>query len=885
MAAEAERRTARRHPDGRKRCAWCTTDPLYVAYHDDEWGVPVHDDRRLFEMLCLEGAQAGLSWLTILRKRDSYRKAFDGFDPAVMAGYGSRKRSSLMQDPGIVRNRLKIDAFIGNAKSYLEVCRAPGEFSAFLWQFTDGEVLKRRPLHSTDFAQSTPQSDAMSRELKKRGFRFVGTTICHAFMQAVGMVDEHQRHCWRAAAGAAKRAAAALLLAACWLTGLQDARADAGKPVFRAEDVFDLQWVADPQVAPDGRTIAYVRMRMDIKTDRPRGEIWLIDADGRHSRPIPRAEDGSQPRWSPDGSRIAYVAGSEDGSKQLYVYWTRDAVTASVSHFVESPTSLAWSPDGRWLAFTMPAPADHKALKVELAEPPKGAKWADPPKLIDRMVFRIDGEGYLPNSFSQLFVVPADGGAARQLSHGDFDAEGPPAFMPDGKGVLFSSNRRPDSDFEPIDSEIYRVDLGDGSLHALTDRRGPDHSPAPSPDGKHIAYLGFDDKRLGYQATQLYVMDSDGSHPRSLTPGLDRDAESPHWTGDGKRIVFEYTDHGAGVLASVDLQGNIRILASGVGGGDVTRPYTGGSFSLAGSGRFAYTRSTPSGPPALATGTSDRDLATVVAPSESWLAERELGRVEEIACKSSADGRALQGWIIEPPGFDPQRKYPLILEIHGGPFASYGPSFAAELQLYAAAGYVVLYLNPRGSTGYGEGFADLIHHDYPGKDFDDLMSAVDEVAGRGYVDTDRLFVTGGSGGGVLSAWIVGHTDRFRAAVVVKPVINWASFVLTADMTSYFHRYWFDAFPWDDSQAYWKRSPLAYAGNVHTPTMLITGEVDYRTPSTEAEQFYEALKLRKIDTALVRVPNASHDISARPSLLIDKVAYVLAWFRAHDRPPP
>jgi acylaminoacyl-peptidase len=306
---------------------------------------------------------------------------------------------------------------------------------------------------------------------------------------------------------------------------------------------------------------------------------------------------------------------------------------------------------------------------------------------------------------------------------------------------------------------------------------------------------------------------------------------------------------------------------------------------VAENGRLAYTRAAPDAPAALATGTSSHDIATLTGLSDGLLRERALGAVEDIGWNSAADGRAIQGWLIKPPGFDPTRKYPLLLEIHGGPFASYGPSFAAELQLYAAAGYLVLYLNPRGSTGYGEEFADLIHLAYPGRDYDDLMSGVDTVIGRGYVDAGRLFVTGGSGGGVLTAWIVGHTNRFRAAVVVKPVINWTSFVLTADMTSYFYRYWFDGFPWDNVEAYWKRSPLAYVGSVQTPTMLMTGEVDYRTPSSEAEQFYEALKLRKIDTALVRVPNASHDISARPSLLIDKVAYVLAWFRAHDTAQP
>jgi dipeptidyl aminopeptidase/acylaminoacyl peptidase len=535
-------------------------------------------------------------------------------------------------------------------------------------------------------------------------------------------------------------------------------------------------------------------------------------------------------------------------------------------------------------------PAERKPLKVELPEAPKNAKWADPPKLIDRMVFRVDGAGYLPNVFSQLFIIGADGGAARQLTQGDFDTHGTPAFTVDGKSVLISANRRADADYEPLDSEIYRVDLKDSSLHALTDRRGPDRNPVASPDGRHIAYLGFDDKRLGYQATQLYVMDSDGTHSHSITPALDRDVAAPHWTADSRQLIFQYDDRGSIKIAAIDLAGKIRVLADDAGGNDVSRPYSGGSFSIAAaakgaSPRFAYTRAAALAPAAVATGTSMSDIVTLTALSDTLLSERSLGAVEEISFDSSVDHRRIQGWIVKPPDFDPSKKYPLLLEIHGGPFASYGPSFAAEIQLYAAAGYVVLYLNPRGSTGYGEEFADLIHHDYPDNDYGDLMSGVDAVLGRGYLDGERLFVTGGSGGGVLTAWIVGHTDRFRAAVVVKPVINWASFVLTADMTNYFYRYWFDAFPWDDLQSYWKRSPLAYVGQVHTPTMLMTGEADYRTPSSEAEQFYQALKLRRIDTALVRVPNASHDISARPSLLIDKVAYVLAWFKAHDAKSP
>jgi len=680
---------------------------------------------------------------------------------------------------------------------------------------------------------------------------------------------------------APRAAAAALLLFALSAPG----PAQTVKPALKLLDVFDLQWVGDPEVSPDGRSIAYVRKSFDVKTDHPRGAVWLVGSDGAHARPLSSAASSAAPRWSPDGTRIAYLGKEADGSTQLYVYWVGSGATAAISNFTESPAGLAWSPDGRRIAFTMPVPAEHKPLRVELPEAPKGAKWADPPKLIDRMVFRADGEGYLPNVFSQLFIIGADGGAVRQLTHGDYDHQGTPAFTADGNSVLITANRRADADYEPLDTEIYRVDLSDDSIHALTDRRGPDHHPVVSPDGKHIAYLGFDDKRLGYQATQLYVMDSDGSHSRSLTAALDRDAADPHWAGDSRQLMFQYDDRGSIKIASIDLAGKLRILADDVGGNDITRPYSGGSFSVAGgpSQRFAYTKAAPLAPAALATGTSPHDIVTLTALSEPLFQERTLGALEEISFDSSVDHRRIQGWIVKPPGFDAAKKYPLLLEIHGGPFAMYGPSFAAEIQLYAAAGYVVLYLNPRGSTGYGEEFADLIHHDYPDNDYGDLMSGVDAVLARGYVDPQRLFVTGGSGGGVLTAWIVGHTDRFRAAVVVKPVINWASFVLTADMTNYFYRYWFEGFPWDDVQSYWKRSPLAYVGNVHTPTMLMTGEADYRTTSTEAEQFYEALKLRKVDTALVRVPNASHDISARPSLLVAKVAYVLAWLKSHDRP--
>ena len=251
--------------------------------------------------------------------------------------------------------------------------------------------------------------------------------------------------------------------------------------------------------------------------------------------------------------------------------------------------------------------------------------------------------------------------------------------------------------------------------------------------------------------------------------------------------------------------------------------------------------------------------------------------MEEIWYESSFDSRRIQGWIVRPPGFDPSKKYPLILEIHGGPFSNYGDRFSAEAQLYAASGYVVLYTNPRGSTSYGQEFGNLIHHAYPSQDYDDLMSGVDALIELGYVDEDQLFVTGGSGGGVLSSWIVGHTDRFRAAVVQKPVINWYSFVLHADGPGFFYKYWFPGPPWEHMEQYMERSPLSYVGNVTTPTMLLTGEVDYRTPMSESEQYFAALQIEGVPSMLVRVPDASHGIASRPSNLVAKVQHILAWF--------
>jgi len=651
-------------------------------------------------------------------------------------------------------------------------------------------------------------------------------------------------------------------------------------------DEFQLQTAVDPQISLDGKKIVYVRRFADPMTDKRYSNLWVINADGTDHRPISSGNHSyTSPRWSPDSTRIAFLS-DVDGKPQIYVRWMDTGQTARITNLEQSPDAIAWSPDGRMISFSSLVTGKGPHL-ADLPAPPSGAKWADPPTAYDRLVYRFNGTGYLKPGYIQVFVVSAEGGAPRQVTNGNFanggNELGPTraAWSPDGKFLLVSANRHAESEHEYLDTEIYEFNVADGALRALTNRKGPDANPDVSPNGKWIAYTGFDDRYQGHQTTKLYIMNRDGSGSRVVTRDLDRDVQTPVWSKDASGIYFKFDDRGNSKVAFTTLDGKIQALANDLGGVSPSRPYGGGTFTVAADGRFAYTHTRPDHPCDIATGRKGvGEVKRITRLNDALFTFKELGQTEEIKCESSFDKRPIQCWVTKPPGFDPQKKYPLILEIHGGPFANYGDRFASENQVYAAAGYVVLYLNPRGSTSYGEEFGNLIDRNYPSQDYDDLMSAVDAVIARGYVDKENLFVTGGSGGGVLTAWIVGKTDRFRAAVSVKPVINWYSHVLTADGPGFFYRYWFPGPPWENAEAYLKRSPLSLVGNVKTPTMLLTGEADYRTPISESEQFYEALKIRKVDTALVRIPDASHMMEGRPSYLVSKLVHILKWFEIH-----
>jgi dipeptidyl aminopeptidase/acylaminoacyl peptidase len=479
-----------------------------------------------------------------------------------------------------------------------------------------------------------------------------------------------------------------------------------------------------------------------------------------------------------------------------------------------------------------------------------------------------------------VYVVSAEGGAPRQLTFGEFNEGGPLSWSPDGRFVYVGGNRLEGWRREPVNTEIYQVSVADGAITPLTTRKGPDNAPAVSPDGSKIAYLTFEDRLMGYQNTELYVMDRDGRNPRSLTASLDRTIDSVLWAADGRSVYVQYADKGVTKVGRVSLSGKLEPVAAGLSGAGLDRPYSGGEFSLASNGTVAFTAGDAASPSNVAIARNGRTTRLTHLNADLFR-DKTLGTVTPLAVKSSFDQRPIDAWLVTPPKSDANKKYPLILEIHGGPFASYGPLFSTDDQLYAAAGYAVLYVNPRGSTSYGEEFANFIHHAYPGNDYDDLMSAVDAAIGRGFIDPQNLFVTGGSGGGVLTAWIVGRTDRFRAAAAQKPVINWTSTVLTTDVYTYMPKYWFSKPPWEMPEEYWKRSPLSLVGSVKTPTLVVVGDHDLRTPVADSEQYYQALQLRGVPTALVKVPGASYGgLAARPSQSAAKASAILAWFEKY-----
>lgn len=650
------------------------------------------------------------------------------------------------------------------------------------------------------------------------------------------------------------------------------------------DKLFDMEGVGDPQIAPDGERIVYSRQWTDPLSDSRKSALWIVNVDGSRNRYL---VEGSSPRWSPSGDRIAFLACGTPGGdrsalqecgegseRQIWVQIMEGEGAGSVTQvtrLTEGASDIAWAPDGRSIAFNRFV-EDEDSYEVDLPERPDGAEWTESPLVVDRLDWRQDGRGVLPEGNTHIFVVPAGSGTPRQLTHGDYD-HGDPVWGPDGETIYFDGLRQEDADYEIWESEIYALDVATRRIRQLTDRNGPDHSPVVSPDGEHIAYAGADSTGKTYLVDALYLMDADGSNPRPIQGGQDRSPDDLIWAPDGSGVYYTVEDHGTRDAWFASPGGQQRQVTDGrhmLYLSDVNR-----------NGTAVAVVSKPHRPedvvsfPVEGEGTASLDWLTAV--NEEVLSGVELGEVEEIRYESTG-GFEIQGWVVKPPEFDPSEQYPLILRIHGGPWSMYDVGFSFSFQNHAANGYVVLYTNPRGSTGYGTEFVDEINHAYPGEDYDDLMNGVDEVLSRGYVDEENMLVTGCSGGGVLSSWVIGQTDRFAAAVVRCPVTNWLSFVGTTDGAYWYHN--FREYPWVDPTEHLERSPLMQVGNVSTPTLLMTGVKDLRTPMSQTIEYYQALKIQKVPTKLIQMADEWHGTGSNPSNFMRTQLYVRKWFREH-----
>jgi dipeptidyl aminopeptidase/acylaminoacyl peptidase len=631
-----------------------------------------------------------------------------------------------------------------------------------------------------------------------------------------------------------------------------------------------LEWenVSSPRLSRDGSQIVYTRQWTNQVEDKMQSELWIMQSDGSRQRFL---QKGNGAEWSPDGTRICYTADGEPKGSQVFVLWLATREATQLTHCNEAPSNLRWSPDGKRIAFQMQVP-EKDGFPIAMPKAQKGAKWAEEPKIITRLAYRRDQQGYRPAGYSHLFVVDEQGGTPRQVTNGDFDHTNP-QWTADGRELVFAGLRTADADWEVEESEIYAVEVdGAGTVRQLTDRRGPDSSPMPSPDGRFIAFTSREKDKDTYSIAPLWLMANDGSGKHALTADLDRQPQNLQWDFESKQVYFTIEDQGSVQLCSATLDGKVTRITSGAHWFQLG--------SVAQDGTIVGTESTPHEPGTIVTLGTRASSGGLTAVHDDVLHGRKLGEVEELWWKGPDDFR-IQGWLVKPPDFDTQKRYPLILQIHGGPHAMYGANFDFERHNHSAHGYLVLYTNPRGSTGYGKAFGNAIDNAYPGKDYDDLMAGVDAVIQKGNVDTDNLFVYGGSGGGVLTCWIVGSTNRFRAAVSMFPVTNWISFVGTTDGPFWYSN--FEQLPWQSIEEHWRRSPLRLVGNVTTPTMLICGELDLRTPISQTEEYYQALKLRKVDTALVRIQDEYHGAAGRHvSNRLRRILYVRTWFDQHKK---
>ena len=702
-------------------------------------------------------------------------------------------------------------------------------------------------------------------------------------------------------------------LATCALVALTLAAPHAADQRSIAEtDLFTFTWIADPQISPDGTTVAFVRVVANEKENRYETSIYTVPASGADApRRLTAGIRDTAPRWAPDGKRLALVRSIEKEGKpqpgQIYVLSMEGGEARPVTTLKTGASSPVWSPDGRTIAFnssTKTGQDEREAQdRQEGREGESGGGKApahqSDVKIITRAVYRANGNpGYVDTEHhAHIFTVSAADGAldapqAKQLTDGEFDERGI-EWAPDGSTIYFTSTRVAEPYFEPRDSDLFSVPAAGGAITRVASIEGTIADVSPSPDGKRIAFVGtlHGNPERSYSQPDLFVMDANpGSAPKNLTAGYDyeinggiggdqaaprgQNAKPIVWSKDGASLIVVSAEKGSANFKRVTIAtGKVDPLTDG--------PQDVVSFSATpDASTIAATLSTQTNIGDIAripVGAGLSHPTAITHVNADLFKDIKQSEPEEIWYKSF-DGKNIQGWILKPPDFDASKKYPMILEIHGGPHSAYGNVYTHEFQWMAAKGYVVLFVNPRGSTSYGQDFGNIIQFHYPGDDYKDLMAGVDEVVKRGYVDPDRLGVTGGSGGGLLTDWTITQTQRFKAAVAQRDIADWAGFWFTADFTQ-FTPSWFRKAPWEDPQDYAARSPITHVANVTTPLMLVLGDADYRTPPADGgEEMFRALKYRKIPTVMVRFPRETHELSrsGEPWHRVERLQHIVGW---------
>jgi dipeptidyl aminopeptidase/acylaminoacyl peptidase len=674
------------------------------------------------------------------------------------------------------------------------------------------------------------------------------------------------------------------------------------KRTITEKDLFKFVWVADPQIAPDGSEVVFVRVTVNEKSDQYESNLWVVKADGSEPpRQLTGGTHDSSPSWSPDSRRIAFTRSVDKDGKaqpvQIYVMPMDGGEARAITDIPRGASDPEWSPDGKTIAFSATARPDE--LLAQSGDKPRESDV----RVISEAVYRangISGSGFVDRDRpSQIWTVAvpapdATPSSPKRITAGEFPA-GNHQWSRDGSQVLFVADRRRESYYYPNDSDIYAVPKDGGEPTAIVSIDGSIGAYALSPDGKRIAFVGIAPGKpeRSYTQPDLWVVDLPGGTPRNLTADFDFDVNGsvggdqrsprggspagPIWARDGQSILIKVGEHGNADLVGFDARSGAHTSQKQVPPErHEVLSYT--ADRSAGRVAMVVSSATEIGDLYVADARSGAKPERLTKFNDDLFSQLTMSEPEEI-WYTSFDGRKIQGWIQKPPSFDPSTKYPLILEIHGGPHAAYGNTFTHEFQWMAAKGYVVLYTNPRGSSNYGQDFGNIIQFNYPGDDYKDLMAGVDEVVKKGYVDESRMGVTGGSGGGLLTNWVVTQTTRFKAAVSQRDISDWANFWYTADF-SLFTPTWFHKAPFEDPAEFAKRSPITYVERIQTPLMFILGDEDYRTPpGAGGEDLFRALKYLKRPTVMVRFPGESHELSrsGKPWHRVERLEHIVGWF--------